>query len=107
LVHGGADDGRHYPDNKHIEFFEDYYTISDADNTLEMVSFVWKEKIMRYSFVATDVSSYSFIMWDKEKDLGVFYFQGIKNDTLIVNSYHNYPTNLPYYPSTYEFVRVR
>jgi hypothetical protein len=102
----GGDNDTYYPKDTHVEFFEDYYTVSNADGIFEKVSFVWKDVQLRYYFRPSDDNGRSYVVWNKETDEGIWYFRGIRNDTLEVNSYRNH-YNSPYQANIHEFVRVR
>ncbi|MDR2234285.1 MAG: hypothetical protein LBE56_14320 [Tannerella sp.] len=73
----GGDAGITYLENTFVDIYNDYYIV-DKDGNQRTQYFTWKKK----SFKDHGTQYKTWVMWDDDSNGGLYYFLGIKNDTL-------------------------
>ena len=88
-----------YPKNTYVDINDDNLIVEYDDGSQQKTYFTWK----RYSI--DDKRYKTWVMWDNERDQGIWYFGEIKNDTLSVGHVPSPDTTLNQFSSS--FTRVK
>ena len=89
--------GVRYPSNTVIDITKDSVIITGDDGLNQTFQYSWTEK-------STSSNYNTYILWNNEKNIGEWYFDKIKNDTLYVYTYN---LNVAGYSDLYLFVRTK
>ena len=68
--------GISYPENTFIDIKDDHYVSDNGVDSQHTIYFTWKKYPIYHKGYET------WVMWDNERDRGIWYFSSIKNDTL-------------------------
>ena len=93
--------GISYSDNTYVDINKDHLIIEYEDGSQLKTYFSWK----KYSFVDKGKGYKTWVMWDNERDQGIWYFEEIKNDTLSVGHVPSPDTTFNQFSSS--FTRVK
>ena len=87
-----------YPSNTVVDITKDSVITTGDDVLNQTFQYSWKEK-------STSSSNYTtYVLWNNEKNTGEWYFDKIKNDTLVVYTYN---LNNGGYPDRYLFYKIK
>ena len=76
----GGSAGIQYPNSTFVEIHKDLIFMNYSDGIQQTVNFTWKI----HAFSNMGIEYTRWVIWETERDQGVWYFEKIKNDTLFV-----------------------
>ena len=91
--------GISYSDDTFVDINDDHVIIDYADGSQRTFYFTW-EKLTPYN-----LGHETYVMWDKERNEGLWYFSAIKNDSLGVGSYP--PSGSTFWQFSFGFARIK
>ena len=97
VSYGGLS-GVNYSDNTFFTINDDNYTIEYYDGQQRTFYFTWKKS-------SVDMGYKTYTMWDSDGNKAGWYFDSIKNDTLVVCN--DPPPGSADIPSSFGFVRIK